>query len=511
MPAEVDLLTLSQSDADQIADDPCVAVLQDYQAALETGHRPDRGPFLARVSRRGRRHAGRGDGRAGIPFQGRQFLTRVWAAIGVRRAADPVASSAISASSARSAGAAWASSTKRSKCRWVGGWRSRSCRSRRPSTTANCSGSRPKPRRRLTSITPTSCPSSPSGPTAACTTTRCNSSTAGRSPISFGNFARPEKPCRKPLPLDEDGSVPSGTTIQQPAEPPACGSTAERAALTHPAQIGCRRPACRGRGPAITSLSPSSSSRRPTRLEYAHSMGVVHRDVKPANLLVDARAQPLGRRLRTGPVPRRRADGHRRRARHAAVHEPGTGGRPPRHRRPPHRHLFAGHQPLRVGHVSRKRSRPGTGPNCCGRFSTTTRPSPAATARNCRSNSRRSSSRRSPSGRRTGMRRPRSSPTICGGSSTTSRSWPAGRRRGRSSLSGFAGIRAWWPRGRGGDLLVGAVLAVATGILWVPEPATEIGNKPRSTWPAGQRSRAPPTPRPKPIAPNGRPTERSKS
>ena len=41
-------------------------------------------------------------------------------------------------------------------------------------------------------------------------------------------------------------------------------------------------------------------------LDYAHRAGVVHRDIKPANLLLDGQRQPLGHRLRPGPVLHRR-------------------------------------------------------------------------------------------------------------------------------------------------------------------------------------------------------------
>ena len=61
-----------------------------------------------------------------------------------------------------------------SNCRWVGGWRSRCCRSRRRSILRGSNDFATKPKPPHSFITPTSCRSIPSASIAACISMRCN-------------------------------------------------------------------------------------------------------------------------------------------------------------------------------------------------------------------------------------------------------------------------------------------------------------------------------------------------
>ena len=104
-------------------------------------------------------------------------------------------------------------------------------------------------------------------------------------------------------------------------------------------------------------------------LQHAHEHGIVHRDIKPSNLLIDDHGKlwvtDFGlARMQTG----QRRDAHRRRRRHAAVHEPRAGRRPIGARRCADRRLFAGRHAVRAADAAARASRATIGRRCCGRL-----------------------------------------------------------------------------------------------------------------------------------------------
>jgi serine/threonine protein kinase/tetratricopeptide (TPR) repeat protein len=288
MPADADSLILNPSDVDLIADDPCVAALQDYQAALETGRRPDRGPFLARVP---------GDAAATLAeaMDGLDFLFKAVSSArgsGSRATADgrPIPSQLGDFRIVREVGRGGMGVVYEAEQMSLG---------RRVALKvlpfAAAVDDRQLQRFKTEAQAAAHLHHTNVVPVFAVGADRGVHYYAmqfidGRTVADLiRELRKNRKSASEPLPLDENGSVPSGTTIHQPAEAPACGSTAEQAALTTRAKLaassGLPRP-----GPGYYKSLAKLITQAADALEYAHSMGVVHRDVKPANMLVDARA-----------------------------------------------------------------------------------------------------------------------------------------------------------------------------------------------------------------------------
>ena len=91
----------------------------------------------------------------------------------------------------------------------------------------------------------------------------------------------------------------------------------------------------RERGPLPHGEVRSIMGQAALALSVAHKARVVHRDVKPANIMIRTRRAGEAHGLRDRPGPRRlRAHDARRAAGHPQLHEPRAGSRPGSHRRP---------------------------------------------------------------------------------------------------------------------------------------------------------------------------------
>ena len=125
---------------------------------------------------------------------------------------------------------------------------------------------------------------------------------------SSGSSARPAPPrlcgIRTSSPIHDAGQV--------DGEPYLVSDLIEGRNLAD--ELAARRPGFRRSAEWIAALAEA--------LEHAHALGLIHRDVKPSNVLIDAEGQRLPDRLRPGQERRRRgdADGRRPVDRHAGLH-----------------------------------------------------------------------------------------------------------------------------------------------------------------------------------------------